>query len=75
MKINDEALRNLAASALVWAKAYCALVEALLAQGVTEEDARAEARITAMIAGSSNPEVEESWDSECGGKCPLCGRS
>lgn len=53
-----------------FAKAYVALVEALQQQGVPIEDARSEARITALI----HMRIVDSEESTTDENCPLCGR-
>ena len=47
---NSEALAQLAAGADAWAKAYIAVTEALIKQGVPEPDARREAAMAANMA-------------------------
>lgn len=54
---------SLALHALAFAKEYVALTEALLSQGVPEKEARAEARITALLLTYRDEK----------GKCLLCG--
>ena len=44
-----QALTRLATEARTFARAYVALTEALMSQGVTEEQARFEARMTALM--------------------------
>lgn len=63
MTIHD--LAALGKNALEWSRAYVSLKEALMAQGVTEREARDEARNTATILAMTKDDGE---------KCPLCGR-
>lgn len=63
--MNTEALIRLAANARAYAKAYVALTEALIAEGVDESTARDEARWTATLIATSADDD--------GPRCPLCG--
>jgi len=66
--VNVEQLVELAKNAAQWAKTYVVLKEALVAEGVREEEAREEARSAANMAAFYDPEaVGED------GHCPLCG--
>jgi hypothetical protein len=64
--MNESRLSALASNAKAWAKAYCATVEALQAEGVPEDVARGEARAAANMAAFMDdvPPVSE---------CPSCG--
>jgi hypothetical protein len=64
--MNESRLAALGANAKAWAKAYTLVVEALMAEGVPEVDARREARAAANMAAFMDdvPEVDE---------CPGCG--
>lgn len=64
--LNEKQLAAIGRGALVWARAYVALKEQLLKQGVAEEEAIRVARDTTNLAGL--------WQDESGEKCPLCGR-
>jgi siroheme synthase len=61
-------LTALGRNALAWARAYVALKDALVRQGVLEEEAREEARSAANMAAMYDGEPIE------GEPCPLCGR-
>lgn len=67
MKINVHALTALMDGATMMAKAYTKMVEAMVAEGVEEEDARQEARNMVFFAAYMEDENE-------GEACPLCGR-
>ena len=61
---------ELAGQALAYSRYYVALVEALQGQGLTEEKAREEARVSALLfLFREEVEAEEAGD----GSCPLCG--
>ena len=64
------ALKALAEHAKNWARAYLSITEALLAEGVPEDRARAEARAAANFASLLPDEALISG----GPPCPLCGR-
>lgn len=66
--MNTEQLAALGKNALAWARAYVALKEALVKQGVLEEEARDEARAAANMAAFYDEAYEE------GELCPLCGK-
>lgn len=68
--MNTDALIRLAANARAFAKAYVALHEALVAEGVPDEIARGEARFAATMAATDHPQQAEEDD---GPSCPLCG--
>lgn len=63
--MNTDALRLLGKNAHIWAKAYTAVVEALLREGVPEEIAREEARAAANFAmffpDEQDSEREPDW--------------
>lgn len=65
--MNAEELAALGRNALAWAKTYTALKEALLREGVVEEEAKSEARNAANFAALYS--FDEHADT-----CPLCGR-
>lgn len=58
-------LADLGQNALAFARAYTSLKEALVREGVEENEARTEARNAATIAALSGQDTGE--------KCPLCG--
>ena len=64
--MNPDALKALAENAHLMGKAYAAYKEALIEQGVKEDEAERVARDTINIFAS--------WDDETGEPCPLCGR-
>jgi hypothetical protein len=64
--LNAKQLAALGQAALAWAKAYVALKDALVKQGVQEDEAILVARDAANLAGM--------WQQESGEACPLCGR-
>lgn len=65
--MDDRHLRLLGQNAKSWAKAYTALTEALIAEGVEESKAREEARAAANFATLlSDEEIEPEI-------CPVCG--
>jgi hypothetical protein len=64
--VNAAQLAALGQGALAWARAYTALKDALVKEGVPPEEAVRVARDTANLAGM--------WQQESGEPCPLCGR-
>lgn len=67
MNWNADALAKLGQNAHAFGKAYVALKEALVMEGVPEKEAREEARGAATIAAVFDQAQE-------GEECPLCGR-
>lgn len=59
--MNTDAVRGLIENATLFAKCYTALTEALMAEGVPEDVARDEARMTALYAALF-PEDEDSLE-------------
>lgn len=68
MNINADALAKLGQNALAFGRAYAALKEALVMQGVSEKEAREEARYAAALAAVFG-------DVRPGEECPLCNGS
>jgi hypothetical protein len=64
MTIQD--LAALGKNALAWSKAYVSLKSALLKEGVSEAEAREEARSAATIVAMAREDDAAA--------CPLCGR-
>ena len=64
--MNPEQLAALGKAALAQARYFVAYKEALVAQGVTDEEATRVARDSAMAAAFYKPDSGE--------RCPLCGR-
>jgi hypothetical protein len=64
--MNARQLAALGQNALAWSKAYVALKEALVKEGVTPDEAERVARDSVNIAGL--------WREDSGEPCPLCGR-
>ena len=69
--MTSQALKQLGQNALTWAKTYRDLTEALMGEGVTEEQARIEARNAANFAACMPGEL---YEEEKGDPCPVCGR-
>jgi hypothetical protein len=65
--VTSKDLASLGQNAHAYAKAYVSLKAALIAEGVTEEEARAEAAHAAQLAASVQYED--------GPRCPLCNGS
>lgn len=66
---NADALRRLGTNAGLVGRAYAALTEAMIREGVAEKIARQEARAIAAVVAAMPPEAVE----EVGGSCPVCG--
>jgi hypothetical protein len=64
--VNTAALAALGRNALTWAKAYVALKEALIKEGVPPEEAAETAKDVTNLASL--------YERESGEPCPLCGR-
>jgi len=64
--VNREALIALGREAAAWAKAFVELKEALLREGVPDQEAREEARAAAVMTAFAPVSEEE--------PCPLCRR-
>ena len=65
--------RRVADQAVAFARAYVAFTEALLREGVTEETAREEARMAALVQAQMDEPGTPTYEPHRG-SCPTCGR-